>query len=144
LKQALARSQRVREQDEAPLALAAPSPNALAEAGQLGVPAVAAALRKLRLARQRLQTQQKSRQPLVASTAPHPYVPQLLRAEEQQRSRALINADVVMPSTLLRGTGRSDASAYMRRTGLRHRLADVQRNQDNGGFFESPASVVEE
>ena len=28
--------------------------------------------------------------------------------------------------------------------GLRHRLADVQRNQDNGGFFESPASVVEE
>ena len=148
----------MREQEEAPLALASPSPGALAEAGQLGMPAAQAALRKLRLARHQLQAEQRKRQSLAGSAAspksePRFDVPPLLHAEQQERSRALGNARIVLPATLLRGHGRwdgagsikgSDASAYMRRTGLRHRLADVQRDKDNSGFFESPASVVEE
>jgi hypothetical protein len=144
---------RVREQEEAPLALAAPSPGALAEAGQLGMPAAQAALRKLRLARHQLQAEQRKRQSLAGSAANRFDVPPLLHEEQQERSRALDNARIVLPATLLRGHGRwdgagsikgSDASGYMRRTGLQHRLADVQRNKDNSGFFESPASVVEE
>jgi hypothetical protein len=158
MKQALAQMKITSGQEEAPLALAAPSPKALADAGQLGVPAATAALRRLRLARERLQMQQRKPQPLVATSAAAlpaslPFVPPLLHAELQERRRALSNADIVMPSTVLRGKSelahaslieRSDSSGYMRRTGLRHRLAEVQRNHDNGGFFESPASVVDE
>ena len=84
---------------------------------------------------------------------PHRSVPPLLHAAEHERSRALSNAQFVLPATLFRGNQQlagtdmfkpSDSSADMHRTGLQHRFADVQRNQDNSGFFESPASVIEE
>ena len=156
----VAAGQRTRqmEEKEAPLALAAPSHRALVDAGQLNMPAAAAALRKLRLARLKMQAEQHSQGALIgraaaAQLASPDSTPPLLRAAEQDRRRALANAQIVVPAARLRAGEQwadsslfkpSDASAYMRRTGLRHRLADVQRNQDNGGFFESPASVVEE
>jgi hypothetical protein len=146
------------QQEEAPLALAASSPGALAEAGQLGMPAAESTLRRLSLARHKLQAEQQQHQSLLgASAAPQrafrQYVPPLLNVEQQERNRALSNARIVLPATLLRGQGRLDdaslnsrssSAEYMRPTGLRQRLADVQRNQDNSGFFESPASVVVE
>jgi hypothetical protein len=109
-------------------------------------------------ARLRLQSEEQNQQPLVAAAAvvqpsSRRSVPPLLHAAEHERSRALSNAQIVLPATLLRGNQQlagtdmfkpSDSSADMRRTGLQHRLADVQRNQDNSGFFESPASVIEE
>ena len=139
-------------------ALAAASAAAWATSEAAAALAAAAALRKLRLARLKMQAEQHNQGALIgraaaAQLASPDSTPPLLRAAEQDRRRALANAQIVVPAARLRAGEQwadsslfkpSDASAYMRRTGLRHRLADVQRNQDNGGFFESPASVVEE
>jgi hypothetical protein len=147
MKQALAQQKHAQEQKEAPLVLSAPSFKSHTD--QPGISSAAAALRKLRLARLRLQSGQRNQQPLVGSTSAalltSPSVPPLLHADEQERSRALSNAQIVMPSSLLRGKGQQ-ANTVPSDTfeGMHRRLADVQRNQDNSGFFESPASVVEE
>ena len=149
MKQALAQQKHAQEQKEAPLVLSAPSLKSRAGAGQPGISSAAAALRKLRVARLRLQSEQRNQQPLVGSTSAalltSPSVPPLLHADEQERSRALSNAQIVMPSSLLRGKGQQ-ANTVPSDTfeGMHRRLADVQRNQDNSGYFESPASVVEE
>ena len=64
---------------------------------------------------------------------------------KQERSRALSNAQIVMPSSVLRGkVQQANPMSSDTFEGIHRRLADVQRNQDNSGFFESPASVVEE
>ena len=122
------------------------------------MPAAAAALRMLRNVRQKLQGEQEKqeKQPPLVSTesasqlATSKPLPRLLRASELERSRALSNAQTVMPSSLLHNQEQttdsslfssSRASDYMRRTGLRDRLAAAERSQDNSGFFESPASL---
>ena len=149
MRQALAQQKQAQEQKEAPLVLSAPSLKSRAGAGQPGISSAAAALRKLRLARLRLQSEQRNQQPLVGSLSAalltSPSVPPLLHADEQERSRALSNAQIVMPSSVLRGkVQQANPMSYEPSEGIRRRLADVQSNQDNGGFFESPASVVEE
>ena len=148
-----ARQRQREEEEEAPLALAAPSRHALAEAGQLHMPAAATALRNLRRARLQMQQRRQRQQPLVghvaaAELAVPDSTPPLLRAAEQEGRRALANAQAVVPASRQWADAgmfkQSGAAAYMRKTGLRHRLAEVQRNKDNSGFFESPASVVVE